>query len=106
MPPVMDRRRERLLVSGDVGAESLTIKEVELHPGWEEPLHSHPIDVAMMVTAGAVQVVLGDRIETVRAGCTLFVPPGEPHKLINNLWVPATLLVTYPGPGLDTEYLE
>ena len=106
MPPVADRRRERLVVSSSVGAASLTIKEVELHPGWEGRLHTHPIDLAIMVTAGAVQVVMGDQVETVRAGCTLFAPPGEPHKLINRLWIPVSLLVTYPGADLDTDYLE
>lgn len=106
LPPVADYRRERLLVSGGVGAASLTIKEVELHPGWEGRLHAHQIDQAIMVTAGAVQVVMGGEVETVRAGNTLFAPPGEPHKLVNKLWIPVTLLVTYPGTSLDTEYLE
>ena len=35
MPPVVDRRRERSFVSGENGATSLSIKEVELHPGYE-----------------------------------------------------------------------
>ena len=106
MPPVVDCHRERAFVSSSHGAKSLTIKEVELHPGWEGRLHTHPTDLAIMVTEGAVQVVMGDQVETVRAGCTLFAPPGEPHKLINQLWVPVKMLVTYPSAQLDTEYLE
>ena len=106
MPPAADCYRERAFVSSDNGAESLTIKEVELLPGWEGRLHTHPTDLAIMVTEGAVQVVMGDQLATVRAGCTLFAPPGEPHKLINKLWVPVKLLVTYPTAHLETEYLE
>ena len=106
MPPAADCYRERAFVSSDNGAESLTIKEVELLPGWEGRLHTHPTDLAIMVTEGAVQVVMGDQLTTVRAGCTLFAPPGEPHKLINKLWVPVKLLVTYPAAHLETEYLE
>ena len=106
MSEVEDYRRERSFVSSDNGAASLTIKEVELHPGWEGRLHTHPGDLAIMVTAGAVQVVMGDQVVTVRAGCTLFAPPGEPHKLINNLWIPVRLLVTYPSTHLETNYLE
>ena len=106
MPPTADCYRERAFVSSDNGAVSLTIKEVELLPGWEGRLHTHPTDLAIMVTEGAVQVVMGDQLTTVRAGCTLFAPPGEPHKLINKLWVPVKLLVTYPTAHLETKYLE
>ena len=106
MPEVVDYRRERTLVSRQEGATSLTIKDVELHPGWEGRLHTHPTDVAIMVMEGAVQIVLDDELSTVRAGCTLLAPPGVPHKLINQLWVPVRVLVTYPSADLVTNYLE
>jgi len=106
MPEVVEYQRERFLVSKKQGATSLTIKEVELHPGWDGRLHTHPTDIAIMVTAGAVQVVLGDEIRTVRAGCTLLAPPGVPHKLVNRLWVPVRVLVTYPASDLETDFLE
>ena len=106
MSAVVDRRRERLLVSQQEGAASLTIKEVELHPGWEGRLHTHPTDIAIMVMAGAVQIILDDELTTIRAGCTLLAPPGVPHKLINQLWVPVRLLITYPSLDLVSDYLE
>ena len=106
MPAVVDRRRQRTLVSQEQGAVSLTINEVELHPGWEGRLHTHPTDIAIMVTAGAVQFVLGDEVTTVRAGTTILAPPGVPHKLVNNLWIPVRMLVTYPATSLQTDYLE
>jgi hypothetical protein len=28
------------------------------------------------------------------------------HKLINHLWTPAVLLITYPSAELETDYLE
>ena len=52
MPPAADYRRERAFVSSHNGAASLTVKEVELLPGWEGRLHTHPTDLAIMVTAG------------------------------------------------------
>ena len=101
-----DYRRERAFVSGHNGAASLTVKEVELLPGWEGRLHTHPTDIAIMVTAGAVQLVLGDEVSTIRAGTTMFAPPGVPHKLVNQLWIPVRMLVTYPTTDLETDYLE
>ena len=85
---------------------SLTVKEVELHPGWEGRLHTHSTDEAIMVLAGAVQLIIGDELQTVRAGCTLFAPPGVPHKLVNKLWIPVRLLVITPTTDQETDYLE
>ena len=106
MPAVVDKHRQRSLVSREQGAVSLTINEVELHPGWEGRLHTHPTDIAIMVTAGAVQFVLEDEVSTVRAGTTILAPPGVPHKLINQLWIPVRMLVIYPTSDLETDYLE
>ncbi len=106
LTPVMERVRERYLVSKAQGAVSLTVKEVEISPGWESRMHSHPVDVAIQVLSGAIQVIMGDEVRTVRAGTTLLAPPGVPHKLIHHLWTPAVLLITYPSAELETEHLE
>ncbi len=106
MPPAVDFRAERVFVSPAQGALSLTVKEVDLHPGWTGRLHTHAVDQSIMVVSGAVQLILGDELRTVRAGCTLFAPPGVPHKLVNRLWIPVKLLVSYPAVELETDYLE
>jgi len=106
MSEVVDYRRQRTLVSAEQGATSLTIKEVELHPGWEGRLHTHPSDIAFVVLAGAVQMLLGDELRTVRAGSTMLAPPGVPHKLINQLWMPVRMLVIYPTTDLETTFFE
>ena len=106
MPSVVDGQRHRALVSKQHGAQSLTINEVELHPGWEGRQHTHPTDVAIMVMSGAVQMVIDDDIRTVRSGYTLLAPPGVPHKLINQLWIPVRILVICPTTILQTDYLE
>ena len=106
LAPAMERVRERYLVSKDLGAVSLTVKEVEISPGYEGRMHTHPVDVSIQVTSGAIQIILGDEIRTVRAGTTLLAPPGLPHKLIHHLWTPALLLITYPSAELATAHLE
>ncbi len=106
LAPAAERVRERYLVSKDQGAVSLTVKEVEISPGWEGRMHTHPVDVAIQVTSGAVQVVIGDEVQTIRSGHTILAPPGVPHKLINKLWTPVQLLVTYPDTYPQTSYLE
>ena len=97
---------ERFFVSRDLGADSLTIKEVEVSPGWEGRLHTHPVDFAVMVMSGAVQLIIDDEVRTVRQGSTLLAPPGTPHKLVNKLWIPVRLIITYPAADLETHFLE
>ncbi|MBT99120.1 MAG: hypothetical protein CL902_10900 [Dehalococcoidia bacterium] len=106
LAPTTERLRERYLVSKDQGAVSLTVKEVEISPGWEGRMHTHPVDVSIQVLSGAIQIILGDEVKTVRAGTTLLAPPGVPHKLIHHLWTPALLLITYPSSELETTALE
>ena len=106
LAPTMERVRERYLVSKDQGAVSLTVKEVEISPGWEGRMHTHPVDVSIQVLSGAIQVILDGETRTVRAGTTLLAPPGVPHKLIHHLWTPTLLLITYPSAELETDHLE
>ena len=106
LAPTTERVRERYLVSKDLGAVSLTVKEVEISPGWEGRMHTHPIDVSIQVLSGAIQIILDDEVRTVRAGTTLLVPPRVPYKMIHHLWTPALLLITYPSSELQTDYLE
>ena len=103
---VSSHLRERSLVSRQHGAQSLTIKEVDVSPGWEGRMHTHPVDVAVMVMSGAIQMLIDDEVRTVRQGNTLLAPPGVPHKLVNRLWIPVRLLVTYPSDYLETNFLE
>ena len=41
-----------------------------------------------------------------RSGYTMLAPPGTPHKLVNNTWVQARMLVTHPTDKLETTFLE
>ena len=106
VPPPVDKRSVRSLVTKEDGAKSLTITEMMVEPGSEGRLHTHTTDQAIMIMEGSIQMIVGDEIRTVRPGFTLLAPPGVPHKLINNGWVPARMLVTYPTDSLESNYLE
>jgi quercetin dioxygenase-like cupin family protein len=96
----------RALVTGEHGAASLTVKEVVIQPGAVGRLHTHPTDIAITMLEGSIQMIVGDEVRTVRSGYTLLAPPGVPHKLVNNTWVSARMLVVYPTVRLDTTFLE
>ena len=106
MADPVDKRSVRHLVSSENGTESLTISELIVEPGSEGTLHTHDADEAIMVMEGSIQFVVGDEVQTVRSGYTMVAPPGTPHKLVNNTWVQARMLVTHPTNDLGTSYLE
>ena len=106
MPEPVEKRSVRSLVTRGDGAESLTITEIVVYPRSEGRLHTHPVDQAIMVTEGSIQMMVGDEIRTVRSGFTLLAPPGVAHNLVNNTWVAAKMLVICPVADLETSYLE
>ena len=106
MPEPVGKRSIRSLVAKEDGAQSLSIQELTVNPGSEGRLHTHPVDQAIMVTEGSIQMVVGEETRTVRSGSTLLAPPGVPHMLVNNTWVPARMLVICPSADLETTYLE
>ncbi len=102
----VDKRSSRSLVSSQHGATALTIHEAVVHPGADERLHTHSTDEAIMITEGSVQLFVGDEIRTVRSGYTMLAPPGIPHKVVNNTWVAAKMLVICPTDSLETDFVE
>ena len=106
MPEPVEKRSVRSLVGGEYGVRSLTIREMVVYPGAEGQLHTHPTDQAIMMMDGSIQMFVGEETRTVRSGFTLLAPPGVPHKLVNNTWVPARMLVIYPTDDLETNFIE
>ena len=101
-----EKRTVRPLVGSSNGARSLTVIEVVVEPSDTGRLHTHTTEKAVTVMEGSIQIIVGDQVQTVRSGHTLFAPAGTPHKLVNNTWVPARLHVVYPSDHLETSYLE
>ncbi len=106
MGEVVDKRGWRDLVSGEHGTEALSIRELVVEPGFEGKLHSHDCDQAMMVTEGSIQFVVGDEVRTVRSGYSMVAPPGVAHRVVNNTWVAARMLVIAPSNDLGTTVLD
>ena len=106
MPTPVDKRSSRSLVGGQDGATALAIQEVVVHPGVDGRLHTHPTDEAIIITEGSVQLFVGDDVQTVRSGYTMLAPPGVPHKVVNNTWVAAKMLIICPTGSLETDFIE
>lgn len=76
--------RTRPLIGTKHGFTSLFVSEFRAAEGAAIPLHTHPIEEAIVVTGGALTVQLGDETLTVPAGSVVRVPPGVPHAFHNH----------------------
>ena len=106
MSEVADKRSERDMISAEHGAESLSVTEMIIEPGYVGGTHTHDTDQAVMVTEGSIQFTVGDETQTVRSGYSMFAPPGVTHRVVNNTWVAARLLVISPTNEPTGNYLE
>src|SRR5882762_9887100 len=83
--PVPERpgMRTRKLIATEHGFTSFFVGEFEMDQGASVPLHTHPIEEALVVIEGAVTVQLGEETITAAAGSVVRIPPGIPHALQN-----------------------
>ena len=94
------------VVSGALGAVSLTVTELTLSPGAEIPLHIHPgHEECMLVLEGTLEAVVGEESETVAAGTTVLAPEGVKHSLANRSASPARVLAIFPTTNVQRQFL-
>ena len=106
MPAAADKLSSRDMITEKHGAESLSVVELVVEPGYSGRLHTHDSDEAFMVVEGSIQFVVGDEVQTVRSGYSMLAPPGVAHKLVNNTWVSSRMLVIRPTTEQQTTFLE
>lgn len=83
--PVPERpgMRTRKLIVTEHGFTSFFVGEFEMDQGASVPLHTHPIEEALVVIEGTVTVQLGGATITATVGSVVRIPPGVAHALRN-----------------------
>jgi mannose-6-phosphate isomerase-like protein (cupin superfamily) len=75
------------------GNRAQSLAEATVPPGAETLLHRHRLTEELYhVTAGSGLMTLGDRAFEVRAGDTICIPPGTPHRIRNTGATPLKIL--------------
>ena len=75
------------------GNRAQSLAEAAVPPDCETLLHRHRVTEELYhVTQGAGLMTLGDRTFEVRAGDTVQIPPGTPHRIRNVGTVPLKIL--------------
>ena len=106
MPVIRAHTRTDASVRGaDYGASiSLILDESE--PGQGPRLHRHPYDETWVVQEGHLTFQCGEERLQLGAGDIVIVPPGVPHKFINDGPGRSKLVCIHASPTFIGEWLE
>ncbi len=99
----------RELVQVKDGAENQSLAEATVPPGGETILHLHRRSEEIYhFVSGSGRMTMGSEEKEIRAGDSILIPPGTPHKLVNTGDEPLVLLCCCSPPYTDddTELLE
>ena len=97
------------LLAGKEHGMSCTSSMAVIEPGSGAPLHVHlDADEVIVVTAGALDLRLGDERRIVGEGHTISIPAGTPHAFTAVGDTPARFIAFVPRTGAfsATQYLE
>ena len=75
----------RWLITKQDGSEKFSTRRFEIKPGGEVGLHTHPEDHHIYILQGKGQFIAGeDKVHDGVAGDTFYIPPNQPHRIVNN----------------------
>ena len=94
------------IVSGELGADSLTVSDVTLEPGAKAPTHTHPTEEAMVILDGELDAVLGDEVITVTPGKTVLAPAGVKHGFVNRSGSSARVYGVFPTGKVERTLVD
>jgi mannose-6-phosphate isomerase-like protein (cupin superfamily) len=75
-------------------------------PGDGAPLHVHPVDEAILVEAGEMEVRIGDSVDRVRPEAVVFIPRGLPHAWRSVGEGDLKIRAVFPTDFVAIHYLE
>jgi mannose-6-phosphate isomerase-like protein (cupin superfamily) len=106
MPPRPTVTTEREIEGDDHEGVGFSVIVVDAAPGKGPALHRHDYPEMFVVHEGQATFIAGDDELTVRAGETVFVPAGVPHRFYNSGTGPLRQVDIHASPRFVTEWLE
>ena len=96
------------LVDRSDGAPNFEMRRFTIHAGGSIPKHYHPdIEHEQYVLKGRYRMGIGDSVHEVKAGDSVYIPPGTPHWYENTGKEDAEFLCIIPRKEkYDSVYVE
>jgi quercetin dioxygenase-like cupin family protein len=94
------------VISEETGGAYAAFEDI-VPPNAGPPPHTHTKeDETMLVLEGELEVTLGEKTQTVKAGTFIHMPRGVPHNFKNRSDKPARMFLTYTPGGFEKWFLE
>lgn len=74
----------RVVIGQEQGAPSFVMRVFDVEPGARTPLHAHAWEHEVFVLAGQGKVYGGGQEARLAEGDTVWVPPMEEHRFVND----------------------
>ncbi len=87
----------RMLISKNDGAPNFAMRLFHVEPGGYTFHHSHEWEHEMFVIEGEGQAITNEGTNDLKAGYTIFVPPGEVHQFKNTGTTRLSFLCVVPN---------
>ena len=94
------------VVNKGLGSESVTALKVDIGPGGQIPMHTHPgHEEAIIILEGTATTVMENETRAVEAPATMLVPQGVRHQIINTGTTPLHILAIFPTVDVTREWV-
>jgi mannose-6-phosphate isomerase-like protein (cupin superfamily) len=90
------------LASRDLGARHISMWRQTLAPGAATPPHRHDCEEVVLVEAGRGQLLIDGGIVEFGPDCTVTLPAGHDHQIVNSGDEPLRLLAVFPSTPVAT----
>ncbi|MSO21694.1 MAG: cupin domain-containing protein [Acidobacteria bacterium] len=85
------------LVNREQGAKTMTAGVATFEPGSAILLHTHPCEETVIILEGQATAHVDGQIFHLRKYDTTIVPPGVPHRFLNESGKPMVIAYFYPA---------
>ena len=106
MPVIRASEREDANIRGADHGASISLILDESEPGHGPRLHRHAYDETWVVQEGNISFHIGENVMKAGPGDVAIVPPGVPHKFINDGPGRSRLVCIHASPTIVGEWLE
>lgn len=95
----------RRVISEVDGATEFTMDVFEIEPGGHSAYHEHPWEHQIFVLSGEGSLVGSEGPVPFKPGDVIFIPPDEPHQIVNDGEALVEFVCLIPKAALTAYYL-